>query len=1512
MRDTLNQYLKKFNENSKRHKKAVSVFVMLALIVAVGVTWRLKLIGVSMTNEVYCGKEEHVHTADCYRIVEATSVTDQDVVIAGVAGHSELDTGSNQEMAEDNLSGIDRMDDNEEIPEGYVKILTCGKEEHVHSILCMSDETADLESEEDWRDLINELNLSGKSYSADMLAIADSQVGYSESVRNFVIHDNEVSKSGITRFGQWYGNPYGNWDAMFVAFCLNHAGVNSEMIPYNSGAGAWVVDLENAALYRNASEYTPVAGDIAFIDSDGDDIADQVGIVREIMYDENDGMTMKGISLIQGDVANESDVNESDTNESVDMDILNEDAKEEKPDSVQIVWYLNEAENDVTSDNRVEGDEVSENETGKKQLSEIIGYVGIPVKESIEASEEFRDDIVDVDNENIQELQYSSSQAKLYGASSVANGYKRIYFDVSNTSWFLDASGWPRIDIDGEQVWYPMIQMSNDTNLFYYDVPESYNTIQFSRATTSSPVPIGTTAIYSKDTIGTKRCFVAAKWGSGLSANTDDQIQGSGSSGTNTWLNVTERTFYLNTNNVASVFTNPVVVVKDSGSKELRYKMSSIGTNMYSVTIDLREDYTRIWFTNSESKGVWNPQSADESGGISINQITSKDYFVFDGSYSDSKYNGSWQDLATNGSTIRFVDLTGGLSGVTVELSTKSDFSSNVHSEWLPITGGVANYTVGSPASGKYAYVRFKNNSQILNSDANDQYLLMNVVKNELTYYYGATEKSNGDKISYWGGTVSAGTVASGKKLYLNKLDIPVKSSGQTVKLKIGSGTETILAKDASDATIYSYTLTGSISTSDEITVTVTDASTSTTTIYHFYWSDATKNLVTVNKAIAGVTDTYTASRYSVFYDATYSKLSYLGSVYKVSGEDFKRTIYENSSTDKTNYIIPWQNKDIYFHAWNSDTDQQDGTCRLLNQHTSDDGNNVWKDIYVADLNKQYTNIIFYTSDAQGTWPDSGSKKTTSRTGTLTIPWNTSSNPYNPLNPCFYADTSDSMIYRMYTAGRNGNTCRSGFWDEVYTVRDAEKGKATDIVPIDANSSFSAAANVRYVNSTFYDYYSDFELNGNKRADYGESNGSSHKNWVTFRQFDQALSDYYRDAGTVSSPIYTGHFQPDYSDWTERFSEIAGTLDLYGWSDRNKFLANNNSTLDINGGDGKYSYAAQGLVENSLGNDNKLKNTGGAIEPHFDKEFLEGSNSKNAVIGEVFENVAFPFTEVEAFKDEPGVKYWWFDSASTTVQLKKNKSYATDSSGFEYFLDGSAGSKQNWALNVNSSGTNNGVDSVSNKYGFFPFNNMSGNENGNCGSKYNYGFGTKLEFTFSLGENGMIQSTNGNSYHSRMRFSGDDDVWIYIDGKLALDCGGAHGKVSGMLDFNTLTGYVTDVKDNNEEMYSKLSTPVSVTYTKGGEYGSTEVADLYNYSKTFSIDGDYMDAHTVTIFFMERGMWESNFSLIFASTPPVYKLPNTGGSGTNMLIYGGIAVLLLGYLYYRCVFKQFNGERRKV
>lgn len=1233
MRDTLNEYLEKFKENSKKHKKMISVFFMLALIVAVGVTWRLKLIGVSMTNEVYCGKEEHIHTADCYRIVEATSVTDQDVVIAGVAGHSELDTGSDQEMAEDNMSGIDRMDDNEEIPEGYVKILTCGKEEHAHSILCMSDETADLESEEDWRDLINELNLSGKSYSADMLAIADSQVGYSESVRNFVIHDNEVSKSGITRFGQWYGNPYGNWDAMFVAFCLNHAGVNSEMIPYNSGAGAWVVDLENAALYRNASEYTPVAGDIAFIDSDGDDIADQVGIVREIMYDENDRMSINAISLIQGDVANESD-----TNESADVNAINEDAAEEKADCVQIVWYLNEAGDDVNSDERaagndgitsdngavgddsitsdvsVESDQAAdlssadmvndkdsditdimmqekESPTGntktQMKLSNIIGYVNVPKQKSKLSNEKVNDAASNQQDENELEQQYYSSQVKLYDAPPVASGYKRIFFDLTNGIWWwLTGDGWPYVSVDGGTTWMSMELVEGEEKVFWSDVPSDFSTIVFARGVKSGDGKYGTTSTYTNSDVGSSNCFV-------------------------------------------------------------------VGSS---------------WVTGSSSNG------------------------------------GSW--------------------------------------------------------------------------------------------------------------------------------------------------------------------------------------------------------------------GTYSDVRYPVYYDATMSKLSY------------------SNSGAPSNACLPKYGHDVYFQAWNNESDIQKGKCVLLDEYTS--GEHKWKDVYKANLKKEYTYIIFFSS-SDGSWPDS---YPSSKTVDLTIDWSLRT-------PCFYGDTSDNIIYNSVP--------RSGYWDEIYTLRDVEAGKSSlsaDINPIE-NGNFDETlitdGSVFYMNATFYDYYSDYELNGTPRATNDVFNGGSHRAYVNFRQFDQALSDYYENSSVVNtSAIYTGHFQPDIFSGS-KFSDIADTMNLYGWSNYSTFMAVNNSNLDISGGTGKYDSAAVGIVDTQLqsGNLTISTNSGGHVmQPHFNRDFITGNNTKNAVIGEVFDNVAFPFVKTKVFAgDGSEDEYYWFDSARTTLQLKKNLN--TDSK-FGYYLDGAPflGSssssyndddRKNWALNVNYMGNNNGAssggsnDEISRKFGFFPFNNVDGNENGNCASKYNYGFGTKLSFSFKIPENGTVDNTP-EGRPIRFRFSGDDDVWIFVDGQLALDLGGGHGQVQGMIDFSGTStekyAYISKVKDIDSsntaynQGWEEIS-PVTLQYLYGenkdgnnhGNGDSTTVTEYYNYRRSFNLSGSNTDVHTVTVFYMERGLWESNFSMVF-NFPTVksdpYTLPETGGSGTNMLIYGGIAILLLGYLYYRCVFKQFNGERRKV
>lgn len=518
-----------------------------------------------------------------------------------------------------------------------------------------------------------------------------------------------------------------------------------------------------------------------------------------------------------------------------------------------------------------------------------------------------------------------------------------------------------------------------------------------------------------------------------------------------------------------------------------------------------------------------------------------------------------------------------------------------------------------------------------------------------------------------------------------------------------------------------------------------------------------------------------------VYYDATLSKLSY-------------------APSDAADNSIP-KDGELRYRAWNDTNDKEEGKLQKVKDYTNANGTNKWTDVYVASLKKQYKNILFYGGSSI---PNTNCAR---KTEDLTIPWNTVT------KPCFYADSSDDAIY--------GQINRNGYWDSVYKIRDAEKGKAKDVVDIQ-NGKFSRKSDTLYVDSTFYDYYTDYELNGNNRDNYGGANGASHRNWVNFRQFDQALSDYYKESN-VKVPIYTGHFQP--SKWGYPFSDIAYTLKLYGFDkdNQNSFMSTNNSTLDFYGNDGKYACAAQGLVAGSLKDNKLLTSDAKAEEPHFNEAFLQGKNSKNAVLGQVYHNVSFPFKKED--RDNNGVNYWCFDSKKTTLAMRQDTEKNT------YYLEDTG--NKNWSQNVNSS---SGTDGVSHTYGFFPFNETS---QATSAKNYNYGFGTRMDMTFKLTDDGTIIDKNGKKVPIEFKFSGDDDVWVYIDGKLALDVGGEHEKVIGKLNFKDKSATVSNVKASAGSLIS-------------GEHVSN-----------FTLSGSNSDEHTLTLFYMERGMWESNMKITF-------------------------------------------------
>ena len=141
--------------------------------------------------------------------------------------------------------------------------LICELEEHVHELICTSDASADLETAEIWRTTVPAAEELTGIPAQDLVIVAKSQMGYHESTRNFAVTESEERK-GYTRYGQWYGDPYGDWCAMYVSFCAYYAGIPETVLPYQSNCQSWLESLEALSLYRTAAEHTPVSGDIVF------------------------------------------------------------------------------------------------------------------------------------------------------------------------------------------------------------------------------------------------------------------------------------------------------------------------------------------------------------------------------------------------------------------------------------------------------------------------------------------------------------------------------------------------------------------------------------------------------------------------------------------------------------------------------------------------------------------------------------------------------------------------------------------------------------------------------------------------------------------------------------------------------------------------------------------------------------------------------------------------------------------------------------------------------------------------------------------------------------------------------------------------------------------------------------------------------------------------------------------------------------------------------------------------
>ena len=541
---------------------------------------------------------------------------------------------------------------------------------------------------------------------------------------------------------------------------------------------------------------------------------------------------------------------------------------------------------------------------------------------------------------------------------------------------------------------------------------------------------------------------------------------------------------------------------------------------------------------------------------------------------------------------------------------------------------------------------------------------------------------------------------------------------------------------------------------------------------------------------------TQPADGITVYYDATLSKLSYA----------------KTENVKGTGEGIPHSEKgQIYFYA----TKDTGATPYTGTMEIASDGN--YKDVYKVTLPKGYIKIRF------AAYPVNNTEVAANGDATDLVDI-----PEKMTKPCYYGDSSDDIIYQ----DASGN--RGGYWGEAYTVRDAERGKKNATVVDVPNATEKRDADNLYVNTTIYDYYSDYELNGKNRDNYPKQGDvTNNRIYQPFRQFNMALSDYYQK-NQAKSPLYWGNFQ-NYSD--SHFNDIAETMGLFGYninSSNEKFFYENNSMWgrwDSKKPLPNGNNATQGLVADQLNNNSlqlETESNGTVLAPFFDKDFLNGNNSKNTVLGKVYENVTFPFVK-------KGM-YWTFDSADDEVENKNLQLKYDDTD--KYFLQ----SNTNPVRGCTTTGqTNDG--------NYFPLNSSdqsgdaSRDQSGDA-SRLNYGFGQKFDLKFRLTSDGTVLDSDNKRVPIEFNFSGDDDVWVFIDGQLVLDIGGDHAVVTGKIDFANKMATVSSAKDS------------SLGGTSNGEVKK-------DFPKEFVTNNYFTKEHTLTMFYMERGLWESNMKITF-------------------------------------------------
>lgn len=264
---------------NRRRRLWTRIVSALGCVVVFCTVYALILPAITASAETFCGKEEHAHSDACYERQLTCGMNESEDSVAYGHAHSSSCYQEEQvllctlEESEDELDetgavvveghthGDDcyavetslicgEIESEDVVTEGhahsdacYGRALACGKKEHKHKEACFSDKTADVETAAVWEATLPAAEKLEGVWAEDVLAVAESQLGYTESTKNYVVDEDAGYNRGYTRYGEWYGNPYGDWCAMFVSFCLHYAGVEKEYMPRDAGCQNWINTL---------------------------------------------------------------------------------------------------------------------------------------------------------------------------------------------------------------------------------------------------------------------------------------------------------------------------------------------------------------------------------------------------------------------------------------------------------------------------------------------------------------------------------------------------------------------------------------------------------------------------------------------------------------------------------------------------------------------------------------------------------------------------------------------------------------------------------------------------------------------------------------------------------------------------------------------------------------------------------------------------------------------------------------------------------------------------------------------------------------------------------------------------------------------------------------------------------------------------------------------------------------------------------------------------------------------